>query len=87
MCGVCVCWSILDGLSGMLVGNRLEVIMVHNLPIIVLFKLIRHIWRGFYSLQREKETEGKEGERERERRGEGEGEGGRVEKGKVWREV
>ena len=35
MCGVCVCWSILGGLSGMLVGNRLEVIMVHNLPIIV----------------------------------------------------
>ena len=34
MCGVCVCWSILGGLSGMLVGNRLEVIMVHNLPII-----------------------------------------------------
>ena len=35
MCGVCVCWSIMGGLSGMLVGNRLEVIMVHNLPIIV----------------------------------------------------
>ena len=29
-CGVCVCWSILGGLSGMLVG---EVIMVHNLVI------------------------------------------------------
>ena len=35
MCGVCVGWSILGRLSGMLVGNRLEVIMVHNLPIIV----------------------------------------------------
>ena len=34
-CVVYVCWSILGGLSGMLVGNRLEVIMVHNLPIIV----------------------------------------------------
>ena len=60
----------------MLVGNRLEVIMVHNLPIIVVctsFSNQTYMERGLQSVEG--------GEREqREREGRGEEEGGRIER-------
>ena len=72
MCGVRVCWSILGGLSGMLVGNRLEVIMVHNLPIIVVctsFSNQTYMERGLQSVEGEGGREGTEGERGEDREG------------------
>ena len=71
MCGVCVCWSIMGGLSGMLVGNRLEVIMVHNLPIIVVCTSFNLCSNQTYMERVLQSVEG--GNRERGNRGRGRG--------------